>query len=227
MKYIKVFSILFCLFFVGNSKLLKAELILRLGYLNQSFSNKKGYNKFLKERYGYENKIIEGTIYSVGFKGIDQNWGVGMETGEINGDIKYKTLNNAPQTNRFSLENTLVILSIFFGKSGSFELDFGYGTNKFIRDFYGYNSTTIVTSNVANQEGTKKSTTDGQIQMLQILYNIIGNFVKIEVGGRHIISEHVIRSTDNRPGYNSHGVPKDLIVDLGGTAFISYITFLF
>ena len=205
---------------------LEAILIFRAGYLSQTLSVSEGYNKFLSERYGAKSPRLSGTALSTAFWGRGR-WAIGMELDDLSGSIKYKTLNGDNQENKMKLQNTMVFLAFFLGKSGRLEVDVGYGSNKLTREFYGYQDYHITTSNISSQVGTQESSTKGSIQMLQILYRFLGNTFSIEAGGRYSMNKHQIPSSDPRPGYDSKGIPTDLDFDLGGLGLIGTVTYRF
>ncbi len=206
----------------------RAELLFRGGYLTKFLSTSSGdYNKFLKNRYGASSPMLSGSALSASFRKTGGKWGVGLEVDDLKGSIRYKTLNGEKQENTLQLQNTMALLEVFPGRFPSIEIDFGFGTNKLTRDFYGYQDADIVSTNVSASEGSQKATTKGTVMMGQLLYNLWGERYRIELGGRYSVSRHTISVNDSRPAYNSVGVPTLSVFDLGGLEVLGTLTFKF
>ena len=115
-KYI-IFSLVFIL--IINVLPLKAEILIRGGFLWQNLPTSEGYNKFIKQRYGTNSPQIYGSILSVSHKGEDSIWGGGLELDRIFGSFTYKTLNGENQVNKIKLQNTIAFFALFLGKSNN------------------------------------------------------------------------------------------------------------
>ena len=61
----------------GTSKALKAEILARAGYQMQQLSASEGYNKFLKDRYGFDGIQLTGSQLAFAYK-MSQKLGVGL-----------------------------------------------------------------------------------------------------------------------------------------------------
>ena len=125
------------------------------------------------------------------------------------------------------LMNTILFLAIYPGNAPNFEINLGYGSGKLTREFYGYQTSSIVTSNISNQEGTPESTTSGSNLMFQILYRLLGHKFGFDAGARYSLSKHKIPQVDVRPGYDSQGIPTSTNFDLGGFGLIGTFTIIF
>lgn len=204
-----------------------AELILRGGYLMKMLPTSEEYNKFLKERYGAENLQLEGTAISAAFKSRGSSWGIGLEIDDLSGNINYKTLNGYQQQNKMSLKNTLLFLALYPRSTPNLEIDLGYGSGKLTRDFYGYQSPNIVTSNIGGQLGAQEASTNASSMMLQVLYRLLGNKFRFEAGARYSLSKHSISNDDLRPGYDETGIPASMDFNMGGLGLIGTFTIRF
>ena len=203
---------------------LEAEVFVRGGYHYQMLGLSSGYNKFLKDRYGTKSLPLTGLGYSVHYQPRGKSFALGLEMDNLKGGVKYKTLNSEKQENTLVLDQTLLLLSYYLR---SFIIDFGYGSNKLTRNFYGYQDASIVTTNVANSVGQTTATTKGTVMMAQLLYRTFGKKIALDFGGRYSISKHTIESSDSRPAYNSVGVPTSTDFDLGGLTLLGTLTFTF
>jgi hypothetical protein len=204
-----------------------AELILRGGYLMKMLPTSKGYNKFLKERYGAENPQLAGTALSAAFKSRGSSWSIGLEMDDLSGNINYKTLNGDQQQNKMSLKNTLLFLALYPRSTPNLEIDLGYGSGKLTREFYGYQSPNIVTSNIGGQLGAQEASTTASNMMFQVLYRLLGNKFRLEAGARYSLSKHTIPNEDLRPGYDEKGIPASMDFDMGGLGLIGTLTIRF
>ncbi len=231
-KYI-IFSLVFIL--IINVLPLKAEILIRGGFLWQNLPTSEGYNKFIKQRYGTNSPQIYGSILSVSHKGEDSIWGGGLELDRIFGSFTYKTLNGENQVNKIKLQNTIAFFALFLGKSNNIEIDLGYGTNKLTREFYGYQDYHITASNISSQEGIQAIKSNGTIKMLQIIYKydkrpswLPDKFLSkltIDLGARYTESNHKISSSDPRPAYDSKGFPSETKFEVGGFGLLGTLTY--
>ena len=212
---------------IGSSTQVFAELIFRGGYLVKMLPTSGGYNEFLKTRYGASNPQLSGTALSAAFKSRASNWSIGLEMDDLSGNINYKTLNGDQQQNKMVLKNTLLFLAFYPRNSPNLEIDLGYGSGKLTREFYGYQSPNIVTSNISGQVGAQETSTTGTNMMIQILYRIFGNKFRFEAGARYSMSKHKIPYDDLRPGYDEKGIPTAMDFDLGGLGVIGTATLRF
>ena len=162
----KILLILLILMF--NVLTLRAEIILRGGYLYQNLSTSDGYNNFIKERYGAKNPQISGQTISVSYKGANSSWGLGIESNDLSGNINYKTLNGNNKTNTIKLNNEILFFSLFLAQFNNIEIDLGLGNSKLTRDFYGYQDSNILTTNIDSQQGMKTIESVTQIKIYQI-----------------------------------------------------------
>ena len=201
-----------------------SQVSLRGGYHSQMLGLSSGYNKFLKDRYGVKSLALTGLGYSVHYQPRGKSFALGLEMDNFKGGVKYKTLNSEKQENTLVLDQTLLLLSYYLR---SFIIDFGYGSNKLTRNFYGYQDADIVTTNVANSVGQKEVSAKGTVMMAQLLYRTFGKKIALDFGGRYSISKHTIESSDARPAYNSVGVPTATDFDLGGLTLLGILTFTF
>ena len=142
-------------------------------------------------------------------------------------DINYKTLNGDQQQNKMVLKNTLLFLAFYPRNSPNLEIDLGYGSGKLTRNFYGYQSPNIVTSNISGQVGAQETSTTGSNMMIQVLYRIFGNKFRFVAGARYSMSKHKIPDDDLRPGYDEKGIPTAMDFDLGGLGVIGTATLRF
>jgi len=220
-----ILALICFLFFIQPS--VHAELIFRGGYLVKMLSTSEGYNQFLKERYGSSSPQLAGTALSAAFKSRASRWGIGLEMDDLSGNINYKTLNGDQQQNKMGLKNTLLFLAIYPKSSPNLEFDLGYGSGKLTREFYGYQSSDIVTSNITGQVGTQESSTTSTNMMLQVLYRLFGQKFRFEAGARYSMSKHKIPEDDVRPGYDAKGIPTGMDFDLGGLGLIGTFTIRF
>ena len=204
-----------------------AELILRGGYLMKMLPTSGGYNEFLKERFGAESPKLAGKALSTAFKSRGSKMGIGFEMDDLSGNINYKTLNGDQQQNKMVLKNTLLFLAFYPRNSTNLEIDLGYGSGKLTREFYGYQSPNIVTSNISGQVGAQETSTTGSNMMIQVLYRIFGNKFRFEAGARYSLSKHKIPDDDLRPGYDEKGIPTAMEFDLGGLGVIGTATLRF
>ena len=204
-----------------------AELIIRGGYLVKTLSTSEGYNKFLKDRYGATSPQLAGNALSMAFKSRSSSWGIGLEMDELTGSINYKTLNGDQKKNKMGLKNTLLFLAIYPKSSPNLEFDLGYGSGKLTREYYGYQTSNIVTSNINGQVGTQESSTTSSNMMMQLLYRLFGQKFRLEAGARYSVSKHKIPEDDLRPGYDTKGVPTSMNFDLGGLGLIGTFTIRF
>ena len=212
---------------IGSSPQVSAELIFRGGYLVKMLPTSGGYNEFLKTRYGATNPQLSGTALSAAFKSRASNWSIGLEMDDLSGDINYTTLNGDQQQNKMGLKNTMLFLAFYPRITPNLEIDLGYGSGKLTREFYGYQSNYIVTSNISGQAGAQETSTTGSNMMIQVLYRIIGNKFRIEAGARYSKSKHKIPDDDLRPGYDEKGIPTAMDFDLGGLGVIGTATLRF
>ena len=219
--------ILVLLILIFNVSILKAEIILKGGYLYQNLSTSEGYNSFIKHRYGAKNPQISGQTISGSYKGVNNFWGVGIETNYLSGDINYKTLNGNEQTNALKLNNEIFILSLFLGQFNNFRIDYGIGNSILTREFYGYQDNNILTTNIDSQKGTKTIESVSQIKIYQIIYSFYISSFSLDLGGRYSQNSHSIKSSDQRPAYDSKGVPTETNFDLGGIGLVSTISYYF
>ena len=144
------------LILIFNVLILRAEIILRGGYLYQNLSTSDGYNNFIKERYGEKNPQISGQTISVSYKGVNTSWGLGIESNDLSGNINYKTLNGNYKTNTIKLNNEILFFSLFLAQFNNIEIDLGLGNSKLTREFYGYQDSNILTTNINSQQGIKQ-----------------------------------------------------------------------
>jgi hypothetical protein len=212
---------------IGSSPQVFAELIFRGGYLVKILPTSGGYNEFLKTRYGATNPQLSGTALSAAFKSRASNWSIGLEMDDLSGDINYTTLNGDQQQNKMGLKNTMLFLAFYPRITPNLEIDLGYGSGKLTREFYGYQSNYIVTSNISGQAGAQETSTTGSNMMIQILYRIFGNKFRFEAGARYSMSKHKIADNDLRPGYDEKGIPTAMDFDLGGLGVIGAATLKF
>ena len=212
---------------IGSSTQVFAELIFRGGYLVKMLPTSGGYNEFLKTRYGASNPQLSGTALSAAFKSRASNWSIGLEMDDLSGNINYKTLNGDQQQNKMSLKNTLLFLALYPRSTPNLEIDLGYGSGKLTRDFYGYQSPNIVTSNIGGQLGPQEASTTASNMMFQVLYRLLGNKFRLEAGARYSLSKHSIANDDLRPGYDEKGIPASMDFDLGGLGLIGTLTIRF
>ena len=210
-----------------NVLTLRAEIILRGGYLHQNISTSEGYNSFIKYRYGAKNPQISGQTISGSYKGENNFWGLGIETNNLTGDINYKTLNGNNQTNTIKLNNEIYFFSLFLGPFNNIEIDLGLGNSKLTREFYGCRDNNILTTNIDSQQGTKTIESIAKIKIYQIIYSFFISSFSIDLGGRYSKNSHSINSSDQRPAYDSKGVPTETNFDLGGIGFIVTISYYF
>ena len=63
----------------GRSTALKAEILARAGYQMQQLSASEGYNKFLKDRYGFDGIQLTGSQLALTYQ-MSQKLGVGLES---------------------------------------------------------------------------------------------------------------------------------------------------
>ena len=206
---------------------LRAEIILRGGYLYQNLSTSKGYNNFIKDRYGSIRPQISGKTMSVSYKGTNTFWGLGIESNDLTGDINYKTLNGNNQSNTIRLNNEIYLLSLFLGQFNNIKIDLGLGNSKLTREFYGYQDNFITVSNIDSQQGTKKIKSVAKIKMYQIIYSFFISSFSFDLGGRYSENSHSINSSDQRPAYDSKGVPTETNFDLGGIGFVGTLSYYF
>ena len=205
-----------------------AELILRGGYLMKMLPTSEGYNEFLKERYGAENPQLTGTALSAAFKSRESSWSIGLEMDDLSGNLNYKTLNGDQQQNKMSLKNTLLFLALYPRSTPNLEIDLGYGSGKLTREFYGYQSPNIVTSNIGGQLGAQEASTTASNMMLQVLGRWFGiKNSRFEVGARYSLSKHSIANDDLRPGYDEKSIPASMDFDMGGLGLIGTLTIRF
>ena len=223
MKRILPILIFFILVVFGMSTALKAEILARAGYQMQQLSASEGYNKFLKDRYGFDGIQLTGSQLALTYK-MSQKLGVGLESSSLSANPKYKTLNGDEQEQQIKITSIILLLTAF---RDSWEWTAGYGTGTLNRKFYGYNDSDIVTSNIAAQTDTKTSETSDSITLLQALYHIINNKLQWSAGARYTIHQHNIPADDARPGYNARGVPEPQIFDLGGIGLLTTLTISF
>ena len=209
---------------IGSSPQVFAELIFRGGYLVKMLPTSGGYNEFLKTRYGASNPQLSGTALSAAFKSRASNWSIGLEMDDLSGNINYKTLNGDQQQNKMVLKNTLLFLAFYPHNSPNLEIDLGYGSGKLTRNFYGYQSHYITTSNISGQIGAQETSTTGSNMMIQVLYRIFGNKFRFEAGARYSMSNHKIPDDDLRPGYDEKGIPTAMDFDIGGLGVIGTAT---
>ena len=218
---------LILLFLMFNVLTLRAEIILRGGYIYQNLSTSEGYNKFIKDRYGAKKIQIGGQTISVSYKVANTFWGLGIESNDLSGDINYKTLNGNKQTNTIGLNNEILFLSLFLGQFNNIKIDLGLGNSKLTREFYGYQDNVITASNINIQQGTKKIESVAQIKIYQIIYSFYISSFSLDVGGRYSENSHSINSSDQRPSYDSKGIPSETNFDLGGLGFIGTLSYYF
>jgi len=231
-KYI-IFSLVFLL--IINVLPLKAEILIRGGFLLQNLPTSEGYNKFIKQRYGTNSPQIYGSILSVSHKGENSIWGGGLELDRIFGSFTYKTLNGENRINKIKLQNTIAFFALFLGKTNNFEIDLGYGINKLTREFYGYQDYEITSTNISNQEGVQSIKSDGTIKMFQIFYKFdrkpswlpdkFFSKLSIDFGARYTESNHRISSSDPRPAYDSKGLPSETKFEVGGVGLLGTLTY--
>ena len=221
----KILLILLILMF--NVLTLRAEIIIRGGYLYQNLSTSEGYNKFIKDRYGTKALQISGQTISISYKRADSFWGLGIESNNLSGDINYKNLNGNKQTNTIGLNNEILFFSLFLGQLNNIEIDLGLGNSQFTREFYGYQDNDIKASNIDSQRGTKRIESITQIKIYQIIYNFFISSFSLDLGGRYSENSHSIGSSDQRPAYDSKGVPTETNFDLGGIGFIGTLSYYF
>ncbi|MEL0278474.1 MAG: hypothetical protein VXB67_12550, partial [Deltaproteobacteria bacterium] len=188
MKRILPILIFFTLVVFGMSTALKAEILARAGYQMQQLSASEGYNKFLKDRYGFDGIQLTGSQLALTYK-MSQKLGVGLESSSLSANPKYKTLNGDEQEQQIKITSIILLLTAF---QDSWEWTAGYGIGTLSRRFYGYNDSDIVTSNIAAQTGTKTSETSDSITLLQALYHIINNKLQWSAGARYTIHQHNI-----------------------------------
>ena len=201
-----------------------SQVSLRSGYHYQMLGLSSGYNKFLKDRYGVKSLALTGLGYNVHYQPRGKSFALGLELDNFKGGVKYKTLNSEKQENTLVLDQTLLLLSYYLR---SFIIDFGYGSNKLTRNFYGYQDAGIVTTNVANSVGQTAATTNAYVMMAQLLYRTFGKKVGVDFGARYSISQHLILWSDARPGYDSKGIPTTMYFDVGGLTLLGTLTFTF
>ena len=219
--------LLILLILVFNVLTLRAEIILRGGYLYHNLSTSEGYNNFIKDRYDAKNPQISGQTISVSYKRANSFWGLGIESNDLSGDINYKTLNGNNQTNTIGLNNKILFFSLFLGQFNNFKIDLGLGDSKLTREFYGYQDNDIKVSNIDSQQGTKKNDSVAQIKIYQIIYSFFISSFSLDLGGRYSENSHSINSADQRPAYDSKGVPTETNFDLGGIGFIGTLSYYF
>ena len=214
-----------CLTFLSGTA--QAEVFVRTGYHYQFLGISSGYNKFLKDRYGFKSLALSGLAYSVHYQPRGKSFALGLEMDHLKGGIKYKTLNSEKQENDLQLNQTLLLLSYYPRKYRSLSVDLGYGSNKLTRNFYGYQDAKIVTTNVANSVGQKEVSTSSTVMMAQLLYRTFGKKIALDFGGRYSISKHLILWSDARPGYDSKGFPTSMNFNVGGLSLLGSLTFTF
>ena len=211
----------------GLSGAAQAEVFVRTGYHYQFLSLSSSYNKFLKDRYGLKSLALSGLAYSVYYRSRGRSFALGLEMDNLKGGIKYNTLNSEKQENALQLNQTLLLLSYYPKKFLRLIVDFGYGSNTLVRNFYGYQDANLVATNIANSVGQKEMSTSSTVMMAQLLYRTFGKKIALDFGGRYSISKHTIESSDSRPAYNSVGVPTSTDFDLGGLTLLGTLTFTF
>jgi hypothetical protein len=220
-------TLLILLILMFNVLILRAEIILRGGYLYQKLSTSDGYNSFIKERYGAKNPQISGQTISVSYKGANSSWGLGIESNDLSGNINYKTLNGNNKTNTIKLNNEILFFSLFLAQFNNIEIDLGLGNSKLTRDFYGYQDSNILTTNIDSQQGIKTIESVTQIKIYQIIYSFPISSISLDLGGRYSQNSHSIKSSDQRPAYDSKGIPTETNFDLGGISFIGTLSYYF
>ena len=211
----------------GLSGAAQAEVFVRAGYHYQFLSLSSSYNKFLKDRYGLKSLALSGLAYSVHYRSRGKSFALGLEMDNLKGGIKYNTLNSEKQENALQLNQTLLLLSYYPRKFRRLIVDFGYGSNTLVRNFYGYQDADLVVANIDNSVGQKEISTSGSVMMAQALYRTSGKRIGMDFGARYSFSQHVILWSDARPSYDSKGVPTSTYFNVGGLTLLGTLTFNF
>ena len=107
------------------------------------------------------------------------------------------------------------------------EIDLGLGNSKLTRDFYGYQDSNILTTNIDSQQGIKTIESVTQIKIFQIIYSFFISSFSLDLGGRYSKNSHSIKSSDQRPADDSKGIPTEINFDLGGIGFIGTLSYYF
>ena len=214
-----------CLTFLSGTA--QAEVFVRTGYHYQFLGISSGYNKFLKDRYGFKSLALSGLAYSVHYRSRGKSFALGLEMDNLKGGIKYNTLNSEKQENALQLNQTLLLLSYYPRKFRRLIVDFGYGSNTLVRSFYGYQDAKLVTTNIDNSVGQKEISTSGSVMMAQVLYRTFGKRIGVDFGARYSSSEHVILWSDARPSYDSKGLPTSTYFNVGGLTLLGTLTLNF
>ena len=108
MKRILPILIFFILVVFGMSTALKAEILARAGYQMQQLSASEGYNKFLKDRYGFDGIQLTGSQLALTYK-MSQKLGVGLESSSLSANPKYKTLNGDEQEQQIKITSIILL----------------------------------------------------------------------------------------------------------------------
>lgn len=220
-KYKRLWTILLGVVFWGiasSEGVAQNNYALKLGALQHTLSLTESYGSFLKSRYGVESIEASGSAFSweMSLKG----WHIGAEMDSLSGNFKYKDLNGNSKENKLKLTNNIFFLSLFLGSS--WKLDGGVGVSLLSREFYGYKNSSIVASNITENQGVATSDTSSLIMMGQIVYqfsDLRQDFWGFLVGGRYSTGKHTIASTDERPALDSQGVPTNSTFETGGISY--------
>ena len=73
----------------GTNTALKAEILGRAGYQMQQLSASEGYNKFLKDRYGFDGIQLTGSQLALTYK-MSQKLGVDLESSSLSANQNTK-----------------------------------------------------------------------------------------------------------------------------------------
>ncbi len=187
------------------------------GYMLHNLSLDDGYGEFLKERYGVEQLTLQGYFLEGVFM-IGPILGIGLELTQLQTEFEYNTLNDGSETGELELNQTIFKLYAFLWERDLVAV-FGLGTSNVERDLAGFGDVNIVTTNLDDNTGKKKVSTDSTVLMTELRYRVFGDFVRAEVGLRWSSSSHDIDEGDARPAYNDRLTPTSTDFQVGGLGY--------
>lgn len=193
----------------------QGDVIFSAGYLTHSIdlAGGSGYGAYLNRRFNVDTLALTGRRLGVAYM-TSERASVGVELSTLTGGFDYETLNGEDETASFTLSQT--IFTFRYLPTDNISLAAGLGVNSLERQLAGYKDESIVTTNVAENGGRAKDTSDGSLVLLEAAYGARGELLGWQAGLRYTGSVHTISSGDNRPGLDELGRPVDMDFVLSG-----------
>jgi hypothetical protein len=206
---------LLCVLGPGAAWARQGEVIFSAGYLthNINLSSASGYGDFLNRRFKVDALVLTGRRIGVAYMASERA-SVGVELDSLTGGFDYENLNGTDESATFTLNQT--IFTFRYLATDNISLAAGLGVNSLERQMEGYKDESILTTNLSDNGGSAKDTSDGNLVLLEAAYGARGKRLGWQAGLRYTGSVHTISSSDDRPGLDELGRPVDMDFVLSG-----------